>query len=778
MDRLIKISVRNLVEYVLRSGDIDNRFVSMSRAVEGTYAHQKVQKQYAKGDLKEVTLRHSMDQESFHFEIEGRADGILFTDDGIVVDEIKSTTRNLKEIGDSMNLRHWAQAICYAYIYAYQNSLSKIGIQITYFHLETEDKASFRQTLTFMEAENFFLDLLNRFILWAGLTFDWGDKRNQSIKTLEFPFPSYRKGQRELAVAVYKTIKEGRSLFAQAPTGIGKTMSTLYPALKVMGEDKIEKIFYLTAKTLTREVPRYSMELLKSRGLRAKTLVITAKEKICLNDEVKCNPKDCPYAKGHFDRVNDAIIELFDNEDFLTRDAIARYSEKHRVCPFEYQLDMSLWSDVIICDYNYVFDPQVYLRRFFEIEKGSYVFLIDEAHNLVDRSREMFSADLRKSELAEVKSLVKDRAPKLYKAINGVIKVINRESKREGIREGFYQREEITDLYFPIKKVLTVMEGYLTEQRDTEGYEKVLELYFNLTRFIRISDIYGDSFVTTLQESSKEILLRLFCVDASGLLRKAMQRGRSAIFFSATLTPMEYFMELLGGDKGDYHIRLSSPFPRENLGLMVQGDISTRYQHREDTHVDIRELIFEFVNAKKGNYLVFFPSYAYMNRVFELFMEAHPEVNALKQEGGMDEKARESFLAEFQLEDDLIAFAVLGGTFSEGIDLVGDRLIGAVIVGVGMPQLGFERNIIKDYFDHTLGEGFSYSYVYPGMNKVLQAAGRVIRTEEDRGAIILIDDRYLTNQYRGLIPPEWNGFKLIKRKGDMKLFLKGFWNEE
>lgn len=777
MNRFVRISVRNLVEYVLRSGDIDNRFVSMSRAVEGTLAHQRVQKDYAKGDLKEAVLKHSIEYGQFTFQIEGRADGILFTDDGIVIDEIKSTTRDLKELAGDINLRHWAQGICYGYIYAYQNSLQAIGIQLTYFNLESEDKVSFKRTMTFTEAEGFFLDLLDRFIHWAGLTFDWGEKRDSSIASLEFPFPSYRKGQRELAVAAYKTIKEGKSLFAQAPTGIGKTMSTLYPALKTMGEGVTDKIFYLTAKTLTREVPLYSMKLLSGRGLRAKSLIITAKDKICLNDEVKCNPRDCPYAKGHFDRVNDAIIDLFDKEDLLTRDIIERYSQKHRVCPFEYQLDMSLWSDVIICDYNYVFDPQVYLKRFFDMEKGNYVFLIDEAHNLVDRSREMFSADLKKTQLAEIKPFVKERSPKLYKAINGIIKVLNAQRGREGFSEGFYQREELSDIYFPIKKALTIMEGYLTEQRDTEGYDIVLQLYFDLLSFIRISDLYGEDFVTTFQGNSKEVHLRLFCVDASRLLRNGVARGGSAIFFSATLTPMDYFKEVLGGDKDDYHIRLTSPFPRHNLGLAVHGDISTRYRHREETYEDIALMIHEFVQSRQGNYLIFFPSYVYMNRVFELFSSMYPGLNVVRQEGGMDEEAKESFLADFQLEDDLIAFAVLGGTFSEGIDLAGDRLIGAVIVGVGMPQLGFDRNIIKDYFDSTHGEGFNYSYVYPGMNKVLQAAGRVIRTENDRGAILLIDDRYLTSRYKSLMPPEWNGFRIIRDSSDLRVYLENFWDE-
>src|SRR5690554_2095255 len=292
MYREIRISVRNLVEYVLRTGDIDNRFMSMSRAQEGTKAHQKVQRTYEKGDLKEVTLKEIINYQGLTFNIEGRADGILFTDDGVVVDEIKSTTRDLKEVGEGLNIRHWAQGICYAYFYSLKNILTEISIQLTYFHIETEDVVRIKRTMSFAEIEKFFYDLLDRYINWAGITFNWGELRTRSIKNLEFPFVKYRIGQRELAVAAYKTIKEGAKIFVQAPTGIGKTISTLYPAIKVMGEEGVEKIFYLTAKTITREVPRYSLDLLRESGMRAKSVVLTAKDKICLNEEVKCNPKD------------------------------------------------------------------------------------------------------------------------------------------------------------------------------------------------------------------------------------------------------------------------------------------------------------------------------------------------------------------------------------------------------------------------------------------------------------------------------------------------------
>lgn len=775
MRNVIKVSVRNLVEFVLRSGDIDNSFMSMSRALEGTKAHQKVQKSYGHEYTPEVTLKHNVYYDDFIIELQGRADGVLFSDGEYLIDEIKSTTRDLDDIEEDYNELHWAQAKCYGYIYSLQNNLDYIYIQLTYFHIESEEKKVFKRKYTIKELEKFFLFLTDKYIEWASITFYWGETRDKTIKELSFPFSNYRKGQRELAVATYKTIEEGKSLFAQAPTGIGKTMSTLFPSIKSIGEEITSKIFYLTAKTITREVPIASMEMMMKKGLRAKTIVITAKDKICLNDEVKCNPRYCAFAKGHYDRVNDAIMDIFENEDLITRDVATLYANKHKVCPVEFVLDISLWADVIICDYNYVFDPQVYLRRFFDNPMEKYVFLIDEAHNLVDRSREMFSAEISKSSFLDIRDIFKESFPPIYKSLNKINSILNKLKKDLEVDGEYYQREEIGDLYYPIKKLMTVLEPWLIDEKNHEEYDKVLELYFNLITFNKIAELYDKHYVTYIKESSKDIILKLYCVDSSYLLREALDRGRASILFSATLTPLDYHMDLLGGKKGDYNIKLSSPFPRENLCLMVGNNISTRYKDRERTYIDIVKLIESFINAKKGNYFVFFPSYAYMKNIYDLMINRNENLNIIIQDGNMSEVEREKFLLNFEEANNLIAFAVMGGIFSEGIDLTGERLIGAVVVGVGLPQICFERNIIKDYFTNNLGEGYEYAYVYPGMNKVLQAAGRVIRSPEDRGAILLIDDRYGTREYKELFPNEWLGFKNIRNDIEMKRILEKFW---
>ena len=774
MNKEIRISVRNLIEFAMRSGDIDNSFKSNIAALEGTRAHQKVQKSYGDEYKAEYTLKHNIEYEDYTLILEGRADGIFILPDETIIDEIKSTTKDLDTIEEDYKEVHWAQAMCYGYIYCIQNELTSINIQLTYFHIDTEEKKIFKRIYSLEELEKFLYFLVEKYIQWFSITFDWENTRDNSIRELNFPFKEYRKGQRELAVAAYKTIEERKNLFVQAPTGIGKTMSNLFPALKAIGEGYASKIFYLTAKTITREVPTNSMDMLIAKGLKAKTIIITAKDKICLNDEVKCNPRDCIYAKGHYDRVNNAIMDIFENENMMTREIIIKYAEKHKVCPFEFTLDVCLWADVIICDYNYIFDPQVYLKRFFDVAAGNYIFLVDEAHNLVDRSREMFSAEINRNSFKNLKATFKTTYPKIYKSLDKCSHIFMKIKDDLDIDEEYYQREEISDFYFPLLRLITLIEPWLIEEKNNEDYENVLELYFNLISFIKIYELYNGHYVTSIQEVNGDIIFKLYCVDSSYLLREALKRSRASILFSATLTPLEYYMDLLGGSKEDYHIRLSSPFPKNNLSVLVGDSISTKYKDREHTYEEIVDYIYNFIISRKGNYLVFFPSYAYMNRVYDLLKEKNSGLNLVIQDRQMSDKQREEFLEHFEKEE-IIAFAVLGGIFSEGIDLIGDKLIGAVIVGVGMPMICFERDIIKDYYNHNGVNGFEYAYVYPGMNKVLQAAGRVIRSEEDKGSILLIDDRYRTYRYKNLFPNEWSHFINIKNKRQIKDELNKFW---
>ncbi|WP_040213639.1 ATP-dependent DNA helicase [Clostridium polynesiense] len=783
-DREVNISVRNLVEFILREGSIDSKFMSSSRAQEGTKAHQKLQKinstEFEKYSS-EVYIKKRIQYESLNIVVEGRMDGIIEEDGKKIIEEIKSTNKELSYINEDYNLLHWAQAKCYAFMYADEQGLSEISVMLRYYSLTTEEVKSFIKQYKKEELSEFFYGILDKYYVWAENTLEWESIRDGSITKTPFPFPYYRSGQRELAVAAFGTIKEGKKLFVQAPTGIGKTISTIFPAVKAMGEGKVSRIFYLTAKTITRSVAEESFQKLKEKGLNLKVLTLTAKDKICFCKGESCSPEGCPYADGHFNRVNDAIFDIITNEDYFTREIIEKYAEKHRVCPFEFSLDIALWSDCIICDYNYAFDPRVYLKRFF-LEGASgekYAFLVDEAHNLVDRAREMFSSELIKSDFLKVKKLTKGKAPGLYKASNALNSyfIELRHICEDGGSSSFVQKEAPEDINKLLRILMRESEEYLTKNPSTEGYEEIMELFFKCNGFVNISELYDEHYVTYVDTSDREVKLKIFCLDPSKNLKEAMKRARGEIIFSATLTPLSYFQEILGGDEDDYRMRLPSPFPKENIEIMT-APISTRYKNRQDTYNIITDYIYSFVTVKKGNYMIFFPSYAYMKEVTERFKERFNDIRSIIQTGDMSEADRELFLREFkeEPEETLVGFCVLGGIFSEGIDLTGDRLIGAVVVGVGLPQLGLERNIIKDYFDEEMRKGYQYSYMYPGMNKVLQAVGRLIRTERDKGAALLIDDRFTTTAYENLMPPEWLPYKLIRNREELRDNLKRFWN--
>lgn len=775
----INISIRNLVEFILRSGDIVSSYVGRNRAVEGTRIHSMIQKEMDDNYTPEVTLKTDVHFDDLTVTVQGRADGIIEEEDRIIIDEIKSTTKPLEKIDEDFNPLHWAQAKCYGYIYCIQNDLSEIDIQLTYYQIDTEEIKRLIKTYKLEELTEFFNDLMDRYYIWADFTRKWLDTRDMSIKELEFPFGDYRKGQRRLAVGVYRTIDENKKLFAEAPTGIGKTISTVFPSVKAIGEGKGEKIFYLTAKTITRSVAEDTFKILKNTGLRFKTVTLTAKDKICFCKESSCNPEECEYAKGHFDRVNDAMYDLLTNEDMITREVIEGYAKKYTVCPFEFSLDLSLWGDSIICDYNYVFDPRAQLKRFFLDAENKYLFLIDEAHNLVDRSREMFSAVLYKDVFLALRKVFKKKETKIAKALSKLNSFMLK-MKKKCNDDGYYiQKEEPDDIYYPLKKFVKEADEWLQEHQKEEGHQELLELYFEVLAFLRVAEDYDERYVTYVETYGNNVTVKLFCLDPSYLLSKTLEQGKASIFFSATLSPLEYYKDILGGKKEDNTMSLSSPFDRNNLMLMVADRVSTKYRNREFSYTSIADIIYSTVKNKKGNYMVFFPSYKYMNDVYDVFIDKYPEIRTMIQEVDMSEEEREDFLFSFKEnpEQTLVSFAVMGGIYSEGIDLKGDRLSGAIVVGVGLPMVCLERNIIREYFNEENGLGYEYSYMYPGMNKVLQAAGRVIRTEEDKGVVCLIDERFSYSGYKKIFPPHLRSNVKIRRIEDMNKILKLFWNE-
>ena len=774
----IKISVSKIVDLVMRCGDIDSRFNDSSAMYKGAGAHRKIQaKQKETGENynSEVSLRHEMEIDGISVIIQGRADGIITGDnENFVIDEIKTTTLPLEYIY-KQHQQHLAQGKCYAYMYLLDldNPPQSISVQLTYFQLDSEEIQRHKWDFTPDELEDFFGELISKFGMWLRFEREWKILRDESISKTAFPFETYRKGQRELAVAVYRAIEAQKKLYVSAPTGIGKTLSTIFPSIKAMKEGKAEKLFYLTAKTIARTVAEDAVRLMTAQGLRFKSITLRAKEKICPNEECICNPEYCRHAKGHYDRINDALMDMLANNDVITPEVTTQYTLKHQVCPHELALDATLYCDLVIGDYNHVFDPVVYLHRFFSGEKKyedkNYVFLIDEAHNLVERVRDMYSLTLYKKAFADVRKGLKDKdalSKELRKTLRQIDAYLVDIRKEYEENQGHVQQEQ--DMVF--KALLTLFSKVATDWlaakkiRGHKVYDEILALYFETTRFLLISEMYDECCYTTITEiHGTNTAVTLFCLDPSGIIADKLEMGKASIIFSATLAPLLYHREILGGNSEDAMLSLPSPFDPEKLLTVAHAGISTKYSDREGSYVPIVDSINATVGFKKGNYMCFFPSYEYMHRVYELFCEKYPHIKTLLQKSGMTEEERIEFLAQFgdDRPETLVGFVVLGGIFSEGIDLAGDRLIGSIVVSVGIPKISLRQNLIRDYFDKKNGQGYDFAYAFPGMNKVLQAAGRVIRTETDSGIVLLIDSRYGTKKYRGLMPPHWKNMHMI-----------------
>lgn len=762
----VRVSVRNLVEFILRSGDLDNRRGAADKTAmqEGGKIHRKLQGRMGSEYQAEVSLLCTFVRNDIEITVEGRADGIITEGDKITVDEIKAVYRDVKLMEQPVQI-HLAQAKCYAYMYGIQHQLQVLHVRMTYCQIETEQLRYFYETYTIEELTQWFDELLGQYEKWISFQVQWQKERNASVQKLHFPF-SYRKGQQELVSGVYRTIEQKKRIFVQASTGAGKTIATIYPAVQAVGKGMADKLFYLTAKTITRTVALETIELLRQQQLRWKSIVITAKEKICFCEEVNCNPESCLYAKGHFDRVNDCVYELVCKEDGITQELLIAYAKKYRVCPFELSLDAALWVDTVVCDYNYAFDYDVCLKRFFgESNKEKFIFLIDEAHNLVERARKMYSAELCKEDVLALKRQVRFYSRRLERLLDACNKKLL-EWKRTCESYEVMNMQTIGELTVSLVRLMSEMEVFLEEEEEEDIRRTVLEFYFQIRHFLNIYDLADDNYVPYKEFDGERFFVRLFCVNPSGNLNQFLEKGRAAVFFSATLLPVSYYMKLLSGNKDDYAVYTQSMFREKHRRVFIATDVSSRYNRRnEREYKKIADYIEQMFDIKLGNYILFFPSYIYMQAVYEIFLSKGLKVDTIIQDSRMDETAREAFLQEFQKEHPygLAAFCVLGGIFGEGIDLRREQLIGAVIVGTGMPQIGTERELLQEYFENCMGRGFDYAFRYPGFNKVLQAAGRVIRTEEDCGIIVLLEERLQAQEYAGLFPREWTKVELCSR---------------
>lgn len=775
----VRISVRNLVEFLLRSGDIDNRMshgMQMNAMQEGMRIHKKLQRAMGSSYSPEVPLKMDVLTERYVLTIEGRADGIFTKEDLPCIDEIKGVYQDVTKMEAPASV-HLAQAKCYAYIYASQHDLEEIGIQMTYCDLDTEEVQRFYTRYGFAELRDWFDALMKEYQKWADFQYEWHQRSIASIKNLEFPF-AYRPGQRELAADVYRTILRKKNLFIQAPTGTGKTMSVLFPAVRAIGEGQGEKIFYLTAKTITATVAMETFSIFRAHGYRGKIVQITAKEKLCKCETPECNPNACPYAKGHFDRVNDAVFDLLQKEDCFSRDVLLDQADNYMVCPFELCLDVSSWSDVIVGDYNYVFDPTVYLKRFFaEGNKGDYLFLVDEAHNLVERGRQMYSQRLVKEDVLSVKRLLKPYSKRVERELDRVNKILL--SYKRACTD-YVIHESINDLVFALMRLASEMERFLQRPLAIPERDEVMEFYFGLRNFLNIYELVDENYIIySAMEEDGSFSVKLYCADPSRNLQNCLDKGHSTVFFSGTLLPIGYYKRLLSTKPDNYAVYAHSIFTADQRLLFVGKDVSSKYTRRTPKEFSrIASYIKKIACARQGNYIAFFPSYKMMLDVEAQFEYLAGEaVDVISQTQNMREQQREEFLAEFGQERDrsMVAFCVMGGIFGEGVDLREDQLIGAIIVGTGIPQIGGESEILKNFFDARGGDGFDYVYRFPGMNKVQQAAGRVIRTLSDVGVIALLDERFMQCENRRLFPREWEDCKDCTLEQVDELLLD-FWN--
>lgn len=775
----VHLSVRQLVEFLMQTGSIDSRFTGFDRAAEGARIHRKLQKQAGEGYQAEVYLKQTYTVAEVDYLIDGRADGIFTDENGVVtVDEIKTVTTPLHQIEENFKPVHWAQGQVYAAIYAAQNGLESIAVQLTYYQVEEEQIRRFTRSFTQQQLEEFVVDLLQQYAPWAKRANQWASARNQSLQALTFPFSEYRTGQRALAAAAYRTFRDGGRLLCQAPTGIGKTMSTLFPALKAMGEGHGERTFYLTARTTTRQAAESALELLRSHksNLVLKSISLTAKDSICLLEQRECTPEACPYANGYYDRIRDALWQALDTDCF-TKDSLQQLAKQYTVCPFELGLDLSLWCDVIVGDYNYLFDPVVSLKRFFE-SGGDYLFLVDEAHNLPDRAREMHSAALSKQQVYQVKKALGNGKSRLKAALtklnNAFIEF--RHQCEQTPAHTFFEQSACSSFNRLVANCTTPLEEWLEEHREGELHQTVLTLYFDLRSYLRVSERYDEHFITQISAFGSEVIVSQLCLDPSEFLDQNFASGRGSVVFSATLSPMNYYRDVLGCQTAQC-AALPSPFSPSHLGLFCAGTVSTRYKDRAQSVPLVAQYLYGMCQGRTGNYMAFFPSYSYLQQVQEYFCQQYPQLDTYVQTPGMTEEEKHSFLERFTdcPTHTMLCFGVMGGIFGEGIDLAGNRLIGTAIVGVGLPQINPRQEVLREYFDRQLGNGFAYAYQYPGFNKVLQAAGRVIRTATDRGVVLLIDDRFTHQNYQNLFPNHWSHCRYLDSPERFSQQLTDFW---
>lgn len=742
------------------------------------------------------------ERELSHVSFDFSADGIDYTLDGAAYRQAGEASFTLvrKIPGDPMFPKKEVisqirgEGFILGYAIAMSEGHEKIDLTFAIYG-ESGGKAVDTEAVSLDKLTSFWQRCIKTLTVYAKPEIDRVTVRLPSMRAMKFPYDNIREGQRELIRCAYRTLSRGGKLYASAPTGTGKTISAIFPALRALGDGRCDKAFYFTPKTTTAEAVRDCLNLISDRGVRVRAVILTAKEKCCyMGSLCKESRKLCPNSRCT--KLSDALLELYGLDLTVIDIENVRYvSKKWHICPYELSLAYAELCDVVVCDINYLFDPHVYIKRFFT-EPGRYAFLVDEAHNLSERVREAYSAEISTADLlspldepslgefSDTKRVAADAERLFFDTVHPLVKedvLENRDGEQIGAS---HTNEPPAELYSLFSKLSSLVEREIQLNlgaRDEEAAERLafLRAYHRKLRdFADTLERFDDAYQMFVFFEGGVLRAKLYCLDTGPIIRKRLAMGHGSMLFSATLAPLGYYREILGGDRSDEILEVNSPFTEEQLSVVIMDKISTRFSERDDTLGAVLRVIAATIAARRGNYMIFSPSFAYSDALARAFAAKYTKLHIISQRKNMTKREKEEFLAEFHKDDKsyLVAFCVMGGIYSEGIDLVGDKLIGAVIVGVGIPQLSYEREAIAAYYEEKFDEGKQYAYIYPGMNRVFQSAGRVIRTENDRGIIVLIDDRFDDPLYKKSLPALWHGVKFIGDAKELKAELDEFWN--
>ncbi len=772
-----RVSVKELVMFLYSSGDMENQTKRKNARIIGQRLHGEHQSAYQSDDESEVFVRGRFEKNDYVLVVSGRIDGVLRQGENVVVEEIKSTETSLSLIKEDTYPAHMNQARFYAYLYAKEHGLSNLDVRLTYIHHPGKEKKSFKKRSTFSQLETSVHEIVDAYLEWLEIYKRHQYEKRRSLEGLAFPFDRYREGQYHFMGAVYQTMIKEEILYATAPTGIGKTVAALYSGLKTLSSEE-EKLFYLTAKNAGKTIAVQMVELMKAQGLIVKAIPLNSKETMCLQEEVDCDPELCPYAKGFYNRLRKALEDIFVHDDVYDAGLIKKYGEYHTICPHEFALEISNYCDVVICDFNYVFDPRIRLIRYFEESAYEPRLLVDEAHNLIDRSRSMYSAELSLQYMKTLFEEVKSMKPSPKSALQDVIEWMETSIASTEVDKSRFHAEETLDHDFlsRLHQAAIRLEKLLETHKKHKKRKHFREGYYSIAQFLRIAEFFGDAFRFVLEKAEDDVLFRIVCLDASKPLSSLIrERAKGTVLFSATLKPVDYYAALITRGEGK-HFEVPSPFDPKRLGVLIDVSTSTKYRDRKYSVRRIVDTLYAMLETKTGNYIVFFPSYEYLEMVYERFDATGYVV--MKQRRGMPHFEREEFLEEFKAESrrSKLLFSVLGGSFSEGVDYMGDALSGVFVVGVALPAFHRINEMIKDHYYAEGHQGFDYAYTYPGMRKVVQAVGRVIRSEEDKGLAILMDTRYEEPKYEALLPSHWQPIKVYEDHY-IQDFIRMFWEK-